>query len=140
MASVGHGTGPPSTGPAGPEIGSKEERRKRKKILEVASLFRSYKKRPSTDGARPADDVDDVGGGSASPLMLTDVGASPTPAAQPPLPPPPPSVEVKRKAPIKERGEKMLHRQVPFNLYGYPLVKRSPMHLSRWITCEMVAS
>ena len=31
------------------EIGSKEERRKRKKKIEVADLFRYYKKRPSTD-------------------------------------------------------------------------------------------
>ena len=34
------------------EIGSKEERRKRKKKIEVAELFRYYKKRPSTDNPK----------------------------------------------------------------------------------------
>lgn len=34
------------------EIGSKEERRKRKKKIEVAELFRCYKKRPSNESAR----------------------------------------------------------------------------------------
>lgn len=34
------------------EIGSKEERRKRKKKIEVSELFRCYKKRPSNESAR----------------------------------------------------------------------------------------
>lgn len=34
------------------ELGSKEERRKRKKKIEVAELFRYYKKRPSTDNPK----------------------------------------------------------------------------------------
>ena len=50
------------------EIGSKEERRKRKKKIEVADLFRYYKKRPSTDTKE----------GSGQPLMK-DGGSSPTP-------------------------------------------------------------
>lgn len=34
------------------EIGSKEERRKRKKKIEVSELFRCYKKRPSNESPR----------------------------------------------------------------------------------------
>lgn len=34
------------------EIGSKEERRKRKKKIEVSELFRCYKKRPSNETVR----------------------------------------------------------------------------------------
>lgn len=37
------------------EIGSKEERRKRKKKIEVSELFRCYKKRPSSENARDGD-------------------------------------------------------------------------------------
>ena len=55
------------------EIGSKEERRKRKKKIEVADLFRYYKKRPSTD-------TKEIGG---LPLIKDDT-TSPTPKEESP--------------------------------------------------------
>lgn len=43
------------------EIGSKEERRKRKKKIEVAELFRCYKKRPSTETNRDSATPTEIG-------------------------------------------------------------------------------
>jgi hypothetical protein len=47
------------------EIGSKEERRKRKKKIEVTELFRCYKKRPSNESGRD-------GGGTPNELILKE--------------------------------------------------------------------
>jgi hypothetical protein len=57
-------------------IGSKEERRKRKKKLEVSTLFRYYKKRPSGDNLKtvslddPEINSSHLEGGTAAVEML----------------------------------------------------------------------
>ncbi|XP_046459189.1 PHD finger protein 20-like isoform X2 [Daphnia pulex] len=82
------------------EIGSKEERRKRKKKIEVSELFRCYKKRPSNEGGRD--------GGTPNELILKEeekdsvVEAAPTPTPTTPLP-----VEKKKKK-KKEKKERTL--------------------------------
>lgn len=72
------------------EIGSKEERRKRKKKIEVAELFRYYKKRPSTEN--PKDGISPTPSGStvkeeddeeAPPTGSLDSGAEDQPPASP---------------------------------------------------------
>ena len=92
------------------EIGSKEERRKRKKKIEVTELFRCYKKRPSNESGRD--------GGTPNELILKEeekdsvVEAAPTPTPTP-LP-----VEKKKKK-KKEKKERTLikdHGKLTFDI------------------------
>lgn len=96
------------------EIGSKEERRKRKKKIEVSELFRCYKKRPSNEGGRD--------GGTPNELILKEeekdsvFEAAPTPTPTTPLP-----VEKKKKK-KKEKKERTLikdHGKLNFHILVY---------------------
>lgn len=82
------------------EIGSKEERRKRKKKIEVSELFRCYKKRPSNESPRD--------GGTPNELEvkeeLNDPVTEEPPSLQNPIPTDKKKKNKKERKLIKDHG------------------------------------
>lgn len=82
---------PPAEGeqllPMADEIGSKEERRKRKKKIEVADLFRYYKKRPSTESSPTPPVTGPIAKGDRKDRESIDGSLPKTPSEEPVQPP-----------------------------------------------------
>ncbi|KAI9559098.1 hypothetical protein GHT06_015887 [Daphnia sinensis] len=114
------------------EIGSKEERRKRKKKIEVSELFRCYKKRPSNEAVRD--------GGTPNELILKEdekdlaIDSASTRALSPTEKSRKKKKEKKERTLVKDHGDiiKLLDEKLPEGWEKKAKFKTSASKAGKW--------